>query len=134
MFSWWSPWTPARLRSGEIVLFHRGGTSHTVHRLIRRVKRDGRLAFIAQGDNMAIADTPVLAEQVMGRVTGIERDGRRLSLDRGPGRLLNRVIYYLRGLALWRPRAFRRLARVPWRWLERLMWRQASNSPSAPPT
>ena len=119
------PVDPARLRTGEIILFHQRSTSHVVHRLIRRVKRDGRLVFIAQGDNSAIADAPILAEQVLGRVVGIEREGRRLRLDRGPGQLLNRVIYYLRGLAPWRPRSCRRLARVPWRLLGRLMWRQA---------
>ncbi len=119
------PVDPARLRPGEIILYHRGDTSHVVHRLVRRVEKDGRLVFIAQGDNKLIADAPILAEQVLGRVVGIEREGRRLRLDRGPGWLLNRVIYYFRGWAPWRPRACRRLGRLPWRCVQRFIWRKA---------
>ncbi len=115
----------ARLCPGAIILYHRGGTSHVVHRLVRRVEKDGRLVFIAQGDNKLIADAPILAEQVLGRVVGIEREGRRLRLDRGPGWLLNRVIYYFRGWAPWRPRACRRLGRLPWRCVQRFIWRKA---------
>jgi hypothetical protein len=119
------PVDPARLRPGEIMLYHRGGTSHVVHRLVRRVEKDGRLMFIAQGDNKLIADAPILAEQVLGMVVEIQRDGRRMRLGTGPGRLLGLLVYRLSPWKPWRFSWLRWLARVPWRWLGRFMWREA---------
>lgn len=115
------PAAPARLRPGEIILYHRGGTSHIVHRLVRRVEKDGRLMFIAQGDNVVGADAPILAEQVLGRVVEIHMDGHRMRLDTGPGRLLGLLVYRLSPWKPWRYSWLRWLARHPWRWVGRLM-------------
>ena len=119
------PVDPARLRPGEIILYHRHGTSHVIHRLIRRVKRDGRLVFIAQGDNLTRPDEPIGAEQVLGSVVEIHRDGQRIRLDTGPGRLLSLLVYGLAPWGPWRYSWLKRLGRLPWRCVQRLTWRKA---------
>jgi len=116
---------PARLRPGEIIFYHRGGTSHMVHRLVRRVEKDGRLIFIAQGDNLVGADAPIFAEQVLGMVVEIQRHGRRMRLGRGPGRLLNLTAYRLAPWRFWRRPWLIRLGRLPWRCVQGLVWRKA---------
>lgn len=118
------PVAPARLRPGEIIFYHRGGTSHMVHRLVRRVEKDGRLMFIAQGDNVVGADAPILAEQVLGMVVEIQRDGRRMRLGTGLGRLLNLSVYRLAPWRPWHRSWVIRLGRMPWRCVQRFTWRK----------
>ncbi len=115
----------ARLCPGAIILYHRGGTSHVVHRLVRRVEKDGRLVFIAQGDNKLMADAPILAEQVLGMVVEIHRDGQRIRLDTGPGRLLGLLVYRLSPWKPWRFSWLKPLGRLPWRCVQRFIWRKA---------
>ena len=120
------PVTPQELRKGDIVLFLGPQGSYVTHRLIRKVKANGRLVvLITQGDNTEAQDIPIQAQEVVGKVVAIEREGRWLRLDRGMGRLLNYAIYYFRGWSPWRPRAARGLGRYPWRCLKGLMWRKA---------
>jgi signal peptidase I len=61
------------LRPGEIVQIILEGRLVT-HRL---VGRDGDL-FVTQGDAVAQPDPPVSAAQIIGRVTSVVRDGRRV--------------------------------------------------------
>jgi len=118
------PVAPAQLRPGEIVLYHRGRTSHVVHRLVRRVEKDGQLVFIAKGDNAVGADAPILAEQVLGRVVEIHMDGHCMRLDTGPGRLLGLLVYRLSPWKPWRYSWLKRLGRLPWRCVQRFTWRK----------
>jgi len=115
---------PARLRPGAIIVFHRAGTTNTVHRLIRKVERDGRVVLIARGDNLNRPDEPIGAEQVLGRVVEIHRDGQRIRLDTGPGHLLGLLVYRLAPWRPWRYSWLKRLGRLPWWCVERLTWRK----------
>ena len=64
-------------RSGDVVLaiLPRGLTIHRV----RRAGADGGCILI--GDNARVDDPPVALQQVIGRVTLAERDGRLLRVD-----------------------------------------------------
>lgn len=72
-----------RLREGDVLLYERG-SRWFVHRLIHHRgagERHGPLIF--RGDGLPVADPPVTAAAVLGRVTRIERQSRMIRLD-GP--------------------------------------------------
>ncbi len=92
---------------GEVVAFVRPGTeSLVVHRVVAR----HGAASLVQGDaESEDADWPVLQESLLGRVTRVERNGRKVWLGLGPERAviawLSRLgqLTRLRGrLAAWR--------------------------------
>jgi hypothetical protein len=76
--------TPPRI--GEVVAFTRQGTGNlVVHRVILR----RGAALLIQGDSIsACSDGMILPENLLGRVTSIERNGRRVWLGLGPERFL----------------------------------------------
>jgi len=64
---------------GEIVAFRRD-ESHSVlttHRVVAR----GKHYLITQGDRNIYRDLPLSPQDVLGKVVGIERTGRRISLE-----------------------------------------------------
>jgi hypothetical protein len=79
-----SPFRRARPRIGEVVAFARPGEERlVVHRV---VARHGPDTFI-QGDGVpGHADGIIPAENLLGRVTRVERHGREVWLGLGPER------------------------------------------------
>lgn len=72
-----------RLRKGDVLLYERDGRWF-VHRLICDRGADvSRGRLVLRGDGLPVADPPVTAASVLGRVTGIERRSRIVWLD-GP--------------------------------------------------
>jgi len=69
---------------GEIVAF-RGDESHSVlttHRVIQKGKERGQRYIITKGDRNPYRDFPLLSSQeLLGKVTGIERNGQVISLE-----------------------------------------------------
>ena len=116
---------PARVSPGDVVLFCQPDNNPIVHRVVERMANGGQVILITRGDNLVHEDQPIKGEWVLGRVVEVERQGRCLRLDRGPGRLLNRSACYLQGWSPWRFTAVRKLGRLPWRCLARLLWRRA---------
>jgi len=70
---------------GDVVAFVRPGTRDlVVHRVVARHGRD----LLIQGDSVAqSADGIIPAENLLGRVTRVERDGRDIRLGSGPERI-----------------------------------------------
>jgi hypothetical protein len=68
-----------RIGTGTIILFRRG-QSLTAHRVVRCAQPSGDITYYAKGDNASQIDR-VSRAGVIGRVLGIERDGRHLWLD-----------------------------------------------------
>jgi SOS-response transcriptional repressor LexA len=62
-----------QVRRGDVVLVlaHRGLTAHRVLEITEGT-------VITRGDNAPAADEPVAIEKILGRVTGVLRDGRRV--------------------------------------------------------
>jgi len=99
---------PEDLRRGDLILVEQGGAFLT-HRL---VAADAHLVR-TKGDNASHADPPVLPQDVLGRVIGVEKgdvvslskgdvlsppkDGRRIELDEGRWPMVNRLL----GLLGW---------------------------------
>lgn len=81
---------PALLRPGDLVLIRQQGVWLT-HRLIAA----GAAIWQTKGDNNRLADPPVAAQEIEGRIVALERGGRSIDLRRHPwpvaGRLLSRM-------------------------------------------
>ena len=78
------------------VLLCRSGRRPTAHRVVAVQPSDhGRPVLHLHGDNLGSPDRPVRAEDVIGRVLTVNRDGSEHALD-GPGRLVR-----LRRIARW---------------------------------
>ncbi len=99
---------PARLadlRVGEIALLRVGDRQVVAHRVLGRRTEDGQPVLMTRGDAVGMPPDAVREGDVLGRVIERERNGRAVRLDRGPRRLLGRL------LVVWLPvRA--RLARL----------------------
>lgn len=66
---------------GQIVLARSAPDLLVVHRLVLVEMRSGRRLYRLQGDAEKGPDAGVLREDLIGRVTEVVRDGRRLSID-----------------------------------------------------
>jgi hypothetical protein len=70
---------------GKVVAFKRPGTERLViHRVIGKRKD----VYLTKGDDNSAQDEPVPKTDILGCVTTVERNGRRVSLGLGPERLL----------------------------------------------
>jgi signal peptidase I len=90
-----TPTETAFITIGDIILYrHKSGV--TAHRVIRITKRDAHHSqhsalrpqtsdlrpqsyFILRGDAAVVFDDPVSADQILGKVTLVERSGRRIN-------------------------------------------------------
>jgi signal peptidase I len=69
---------------GEIVAFRRDESQSvlTTHRVIQKGKEGGQRYIITKGDRNPYRDFPLLSSQeLLGKVTGIERNGQVISLE-----------------------------------------------------
>ena len=71
------PHAESELRAGQIVSYRRGGLLIT-----HRVQAVSRRRIITRGDTVSHCDPPVSVSDILGQVSYVERDGRRI----GPGR------------------------------------------------
>lgn len=91
---------------GDVIVFSRPRTEQViVHRVVGK-KGD---ACLARGDSNFEMDGWVPGKDLLGRVTGIEREGKRLSLGLGPERFLLAFLTRLGLLKLLLPPAWRLL-------------------------
>ena len=80
-----APLSRGHLRIGDIAAHVSPGTGKLiVHRVVGKQNRD----FLIKGDNTPDADGFVPKENILGRVTKVERNGKRVFLGLGPERLL----------------------------------------------
>lgn len=92
----------SQIHPDDIILYRmeRGVIAHRVQRL---EQRGGDILFITRGDTSHADDAPVPAEDVLGLVVAVERDGRTITLTgrtarwrRAARRLASRVRSWLR--------------------------------------
>ena len=98
--------THSQFRKGQIAVFVRDG-GLVVHRVIRA----NSPVVVTRGDSLPSADAPVWPEEVIGRVSGIAREGRDVPVEQS---LAQRAL----GLVLRRSdmvlRVLLRLRRLAW--------------------
>ena len=123
------PIAATKIQIGDVILFWQEERIF-VHRVVkRRIENEGML--IVKGDSHLRPDRPVHPDQVLGKVTSIEREGKKTRFDRGVPRLAGALlwgkapfvgcrIYLLLGRAkrgaLWvaqRAKSLRKLGSVP---------------------
>lgn len=63
-----------RVAPGDLVLYMRDGR-FLVHRVVRKCDRQTNPRLITRGDCMRREDSPVLAAQLLGKVTAVQRTG-----------------------------------------------------------
>jgi signal peptidase I len=84
-----SPVDARMVKRGDI-LFYRSEHGVIAHRVVRiREEKSAQRVFILRGDASHSCDEPVRAEQVLGRVISVERDGRKIDLTNRRFRLLS---------------------------------------------
>jgi signal peptidase I len=66
-----------QLTAADLVLYSRDGRFF-IHRVLRRGQVDGQLRWVTRGDSMPHPDQPVSADEVLGKVVAVERDGQAL--------------------------------------------------------
>ncbi len=76
---------------GDIVVFRREDRM-VCHRLVRTFEKDGIKYYQTCGDAFYSPDEPIVAEQILGKVTGIDRE--HISLIRRLFLLLHPVLRY----------------------------------------
>jgi hypothetical protein len=93
-----APTRPAEVVVGDVVLCDtwRGPVAHRVSSVERLA--DGERRFHLRGDASLEGDGPVAARQIRGRIVGVERDGRRVSLARRGSRLANAAMRSIRSM------------------------------------
>ncbi|WP_396654711.1 S26 family signal peptidase [Methanosarcina baikalica] len=80
-----SPLSFGRPRLGDVVAFIRPGTGKLV---IHRVVENKGGCYLIKGDNTSEPDGLILNSNILGYVTKVERNGKKISLGLGLERLL----------------------------------------------
>jgi signal peptidase I len=80
---------------GEIVAIKRE-SGIVVHRVVKRVMKDGKEYFVTRGDSNSMADNPVLIEKIAGRVVKSEPTGENplpadVRINKRPMFVINRL-------------------------------------------
>jgi ribosomal protein S18 acetylase RimI-like enzyme len=83
-----SPVENFSLKVGNVVLYSASGNRIIVHRIIRKYKKEGKITFFIKGDAAFGSPDRVDAQNVLGKVTAVERKGRRRSYDTKFNRLI----------------------------------------------
>ena len=67
---------------GDIIVCQRGKRM-VAHRLMKKYIDNGRMMLLTKGDTFPEFDEAVYSENLLGKVTVIERRGRRISINKG---------------------------------------------------
>jgi signal peptidase I len=83
------PCLPRDLAFGDIVLFAAGQEMYRVHRIVERLREDGRPLFITKGDASPDTDPPISPEDILGEVSAVTKGRWTLDLDKPWGKAIN---------------------------------------------
>jgi signal peptidase I len=81
------PVQASAVRTGDLVLCYGGKNRLIVHRVIDATTQADAVLLVTKGDSARLADRPVHAEDVLGRVVAIYKGGKRVQVGSGWGRL-----------------------------------------------
>ncbi len=78
------------LMTGDIILYKDELTNkNTCHRLVKKIKANENILLFARADVFGIPSLPIGANNLVGRVAGIIRQGKVKNLRTGPQIILN---------------------------------------------
>jgi len=81
----------AGVRRGDVIVFRQNGRL-IAHRVLRVKDSAAGPTFTTKGDNAPALDPPLRADEIVGRVLAIEREGQHTSLDTTMWRVLGWLI------------------------------------------
>ncbi|NCO67338.1 MAG: signal peptidase I [Nitrospirae bacterium CG_4_9_14_3_um_filter_41_27] len=84
----------------DIILF-KSDDVFVTHRVVGKFYNNGQLCFIQKGDRGGLA-LSVTAQNVLGKVIAVEKNGQFLELDRGWGKLIN-IFMGIRNFVSYKP-------------------------------
>ncbi len=93
------PVAASDVKLADIVLY-RSERGLIAHRVVEIASRDSRV-FRLRGDASLSCDRPVAAEQILGRVAGVQRKGRSVALATRGAKLWHRVRRLASGVKGW---------------------------------
>ena len=93
------PVQASEVKLADIVLY-RCERGLIAHRVVEIASRDARV-FQLRGDASLSCDEPVRAEQILGRVVGVQRNGRSVALASRGAKLWHKVRRLASGLKGW---------------------------------
>ena len=96
-----SPLRNSSIRVGNVVLYKTADDRAIVHRAIRKTRKGNRTIFFIKGDAAFGQPEKVNAERVLGRVTAIERNGRKRKLDTKLYRIISFIFAGLSPFSRW---------------------------------
>jgi len=76
-----SPVENSSLKTGDVVLYSTERDKVIVHRIIKKYKKDGRVILLVKGDATSGFADKVGIQDVLGKVTAVERNGRKRRID-----------------------------------------------------
>jgi signal peptidase I len=71
---------PSTFKKGDIVLFTAGSNRLIAHRFIKRINKHNNTYFLFKGDTNLLFDEPIMQEQIIGKMTKIERKNKTVDL------------------------------------------------------
>lgn len=80
---------------GEIVAFSRDGRLFA-HRVVEEIGSVDELLLITRGDRLPQNDPPITPPELLGRITGVERNGRRIDPNKPLGPVKRAIVPLLR--------------------------------------
>lgn len=89
------------LKSGDVVLYTTAGKKVIVHRLIKKHKRNGDMILLVKGDASFSSPEKINVKDILGKVTEIERNGRRKRLDTNLYRLIGLCVAGISPFSKW---------------------------------
>ena len=96
-----SPLRNYSIRVGDVVLYKTADDRAIVHRVIRQTRIDGMAVFFIKGDAAFDQFEKVDAENVLGRVVAIERNGQERKLDTKLYRIIGLLFAGLSPFSQW---------------------------------
>jgi len=86
--------TAPGLKRGDIVLY-RGSRQLICHRLVKKIRQEGRWLLFARSDTLRTPLEPVTEEMLLGKVCGIVKKGKFIGMDGWRYRLANPALIVL---------------------------------------
>lgn len=86
---------------GDVIFYHTAGERMSIHRVLKKIYRDDMTIFMTKGDSIPGFRENVIAENVLGRVSAIERGGRRISFGARYNRFMNILLAKISPFSKW---------------------------------
>ena len=91
----------SRVRYADMLFCHDRDGKPVVHRVIKRCKKDGKISIVTKGDHSSSSDGCIFPEEIIGRVSAIEKADNVIRVDKGVWRLANVFYAVLLPFSKW---------------------------------